>query len=118
MGAYLDVRLHIMHRSDGRFTRLYTTILVLCLFTQFTFAQEAKVHGHDWAYKLNTGPKHKRDANKAPDLPDDISIEELIVDHGVETDDFVANGNTTRTYADVPTSLGALCLLVLGTNTN
>jgi hypothetical protein len=88
--------------SAYRSTRLYTAILILFIYTHFTFAQEAIVHPQDWAYRLsNASTGFKRSAAHEQDPNDELYIAPLHVDTGRKTDAFVDDGNSARTY-EVP----------------
>ena len=85
--------------SAPRTTKLYTIILFLCVYTNFTFAQEIAVHAQEWAYRLdNAPPSSKRSTFHDEDPNDELYITPLHVDIGIETDNFVNDGNSTRTY--------------------
>lgn len=99
--AISGTELSLDFRVDGRFrqsTKVYTFLLILFLFTQFTFAQEAKAHGENWVYLVQDG--HKREERNAQEPqadvepePEPVPIEPL---HR-EGDAFVPDGNSTRT---------------------
>jgi hypothetical protein len=85
--------------SALRTTKLYTIILFLCVYTYFTFAQEIAVHPREWAYRLdNAAPNSKQSMSHNEDPNDELYIAHLHVDTGIETDDFVDDGNSTHTY--------------------
>jgi hypothetical protein len=80
-----------------RVTKLYISLLILSVYTHFTFAQEAYVHSKDWAYRLhNSPPNEKRTAEQDPE--DEYYIAPLKFKDGIKHDDFESDGNSTRTY--------------------
>ena len=85
--------------SGYRSTKLYTSILILTVYTYFTFAQEAIVHPQNWAFRLdNDRSNNKRSPNHDQNTDDEFHVASQNVESGIEADDFVDDGNSTRTY--------------------